>query len=100
MKFEKDEVYTLKFASGEEYVVKVVADDASTVTVTKPATVVPTADGGVQLLPALMTADHDKDVVVHKSQIVLSVPTKPTTAEGYRTAISGIATPSKSIIMG
>lgn len=100
MKFKVDEIYTLKFASGEEYVVKIVDDRETTVTVAKPATVVPTHDGGMQLLPAIMTADHDCDVVIQKSQIVLAVPTKSQTADGYRSAISGIELPNKSIIMG
>jgi hypothetical protein len=54
----------------------------------------------MQLVPALLTADHDKDVVINKVQVVMAVLTRNTTAEGYRTAVSGIATPSKSIIMG
>lgn len=100
MKLTKDEVYTIKLASGEEYVVKVVEDGDTYFVGAKPATLVQTHDGSAQLVPALLTADHDKDVVINKGQVVMAVLTRSSTAEGYRTAISGIATPSKSIIMG
>lgn len=99
MKFELNEIYTIKVANGDELVAKIVSYDDTTVTLVKPAVIVAAAEG-VQLIPALFTADHEKDVLVNINQITMAVPTRGTTAENYRTAISGIQTPSKSIILG
>lgn len=99
MKFEANEIYTIKLASGEEYVVKITASDETTVTGEKPATLAP-AERGMQLLPALLTGDHDKPVVFNLSQIALATLTRDTIADNYRSAISGLDIPSKSIIMG
>lgn len=99
MKFELNTIYTIKVSNGDELVAKVIATTDTTITLEKPAVIV-AAPEGMQLIPALFTADHDKDVLMSQNQITMAVPTRSSTAENYRSAISGIQTPSKSIILG
>jgi MoxR-like ATPase len=100
MKFEADEIYTLKFPSSEEMVARVVSTDATTVTVSKPAVIMPMPDGRFEMLAALLSADYDEVVVINLNQIVAATKTRKQHADVYAEATSPIQTPSKKIILG
>ena len=99
MIFKKDEIYTIKVSNGDELVTRVVDSTDSSVTVSKPAVVAHFPEG-MQLVPALFTANNDKDVVISFAQITMAVETRGSVADNYCSATSDIQTPSKSIIMG
>ena len=97
---EKDLVYTIKIANGDEIVTKVVDIDADgNYIIAKPLTVVPTQTG-IQMMVSLFTANPDQSVTINTNSIAMYVETDDNVRAKYTQATTGIQVPDKKIIMG
>lgn len=100
MKVELDQIYTLKIANGDEIVTKIIAEDDSTYTVTKPLTVVPSPQG-IQMIMSLFTANPDKNVTINKQQVSCIAVSRDEVQDSYTEATTGIKPVRNSkILMG
>lgn len=99
MKVELDQVYTIKIANGDEVVAKIVAQDDSTFSITKPLTVVP-GPQGIQMIISLFTANPEKIMTVNKSQVSVIADTRDEVRDSYIEATTGIKPVSNKILMG
>ena len=101
MKVELDQVYTLKIANGDEIVAKIIAEDDATYTVTKPLTVIPSPQGGINMMNSLFTAAPDKTVSINKQQVAAIAPSREEVCDSYLEATTGIKPVRNSkILMG
>ena len=99
MKFELDEVYTIKIANGDEIVAKVVETGPDTITVAGPLTVLPSAQG-IQLMPSLFTSEPDDSVTINISNIAMYASARQQVKDSYTEARTGITPVRKSILTG
>lgn len=100
MKIEIDQVYTLKISNGDEIVTKITAEDATTFTISKPLTVVPTREG-IQMVASLFTANPDKTATINKAQVSLIASCRDEVCDSYLEATTGIKPVRNSkILMG
>ena len=100
MKVELDQVYTIKIANGDEIVAKILEQDETTYTISRPLTVVPSQQG-IQMIFALFTANPDKNVTINKSQVSLIAPSRDEVQDSYTEATTGIKPVRNSkILMG
>ena len=100
MKVELDQVYTIKIANGDELVAKIIAEDDSSYTISRPLTVVPSQQG-IQMIFALFTADPEKSVTINKSQVSLIANSRDEVCDSYLEATTGIKPVRNSkILMG
>jgi hypothetical protein len=89
-------VGVFKIASGEEFIGNVVAETATSYTVSKPLCMVGT-DKGFQFAPFIMMGDMDADVEIPKP-VIQTTPNKMI-EEQYVTSTSVIAMPKKNSII-
>jgi hypothetical protein len=99
MKFEKNEVYSIKLTSGEELVAKVIALENDILELSEPLSIAPNPQG-MGLMPSMFTADHRKNVLLNTKNITMSCLTDDQIRSKYTEATTGITTPSKKIVMG
>lgn len=98
-KLELDEVYTFKLTSGEEMVAKVVSQTDNTVELSHPLSVAPNHQG-MGLMPSMFTAEPDKNVQLNTNTVTMYGVTVDAIRSKYIEATTGIATPSKKIVLG
>lgn len=96
---ELGEVMTFKLVSGEEVIVKVVSIKDSTMEISNPLSVAPSHQG-MGLVPALFTAEHDKNVTLNTNMVAMWAYTADPIRIKYIEATTGIATASKKIVLG
>ena len=97
---DKDKVYTLKIANGDEIVARITAEDDATYTVTKPLTVIP-GPQGINMMNSLFTANPDKNVTINKQQVSVVAPSREEVCDSYLEATTGIKPVRNSkILMG
>jgi hypothetical protein len=97
---EKDLIYTIKIANGDEVVTKVVdIDEAGNYIVSKPLTVVP-GPQGIQMIMSLFTANPDKNYQLNKSQCSMIALSRDEVRDSYIEATTGIKPVSSKILMG
>ena len=89
----------MRMGYGEEIVAKVVAQDVSTLTLSKPVAVVP-GQQGIQLMNSLFTADPESEVTVNKSSIAMIAPVREDVGDSYLEATTGIKPVRSKILMG
>lgn len=99
MKVEKNEIYTVKLASGEEIVTKIVDQDESTYEVEQPIMVV-VSQQGLQLMPGLFTNNNEKTVTINKSSCVMIGSTREDVRTNWIEATTGLSTENKQVITG
>ena len=99
MKFELNEVYTIKIANGDELVARVVDQGPDTITVEGPLTVLPSAQG-IQLMPSLFTSEPDDSVTINISNIAMYASARQQVKDSYTEARTGITPVRKSILTG
>lgn len=99
MNLELDTVYTLKLASGEELITKVVANNGDNLEVVAPVSVAP-GPQGMGLVPSMFTADPDETVRINTNSIVVWCKTDEAVTNKYIEATTGIKLPSKKIVLG
>lgn len=100
MKFEQNQVYSIKLTSGEELVAKVVAQPSDEhIELSEPLSIAPNPQG-MGLIPSMFTADHDKTITLNLKNITMYCVTDDQIRAKYTEATTGITTPSKKLIMG
>lgn len=93
------EIYTLKLASGEELVTKIVDMTDDRIEVTEPVSVAP-GPQGLSLVPSLFTADREKPITINKNSIVMYAITDEPVRVKYVEATTGLKIPAKKLILG
>jgi hypothetical protein len=83
------EVVTIKTTAGEEIVAKLVSENPTGVTVTKPLCLTATKDG-IGLVPFLFTVDESIEITINRSTIMVLAPTVKDAADTYTTKTTGI----------
>ena len=99
MKFEKDEVYSIKLVTGDELVAKVLDSDDHQITVASPLTVIP-GPQGIQLIPSLFTAELDSRITINISTCSMVSVTRDQVKDSYTEAVTGIKPVRNKILMG
>jgi hypothetical protein len=100
MNITQDEIYTFKVVSGEEFVAKIVRVDDGVLVIRNPVSTGVTPQG-LQMMPSLLTANMDRDVLLYSSSIVMVSSTREDVQASYIKATTGIdVPPKKSIITG
>ena len=97
---EKDLIYTIKIANGDEIVTKVVdIDTEGNYIISKPLTVVP-GPQGIQMIMSLFTANPDKNYQLNKSQCSMIALARDEVRDSYIESTTGIKPVSNKILMG
>ena len=97
---EKELIYTIKIANGDEIVTKVIDVDAdSNYIISKPLTVVP-GPQGIQMIFSLFTGNPDKNYLLNKSQCSIIALARDEVRDSYIEATTGIKPVSNKILMG
>ena len=96
---EVGKTYTMRMGYGEEIVAKVVAQDVTTLTLSKPVAVVP-GQQGIQLMNSLFTADPEQEVTVNISSVAMIAPVREDVGDSYLEATTGIKPVRSKILMG
>ena len=99
MKLEKNEIYTIKLASGEEIVTKMIEETDDALEVDQPIMVV-VSQQGLQLMPGLFTNNNEKTVTINKGSCVMVGPTREDVRTNWIEATTGITTEKKQIVTG
>ena len=97
---EKDLIYTIKIANGDEIVSKIVdIDTDGNYIIQKPLTIVPTREG-IQMIASLFTANPEKNASLNKSQCSMIALSRDEVRDSYIEATTGIKPVSSKILMG
>jgi len=100
MDISQDEVYTFKVMSGEEFVAKIIKSDDGVMVVRNPVSTGMTQQG-LQMMPSLLSANMEKDVLLYPHSVVMVTETREDVKASYVKATTGIdVPPKKSIITG
>ncbi len=99
MKIEKNEIYTIKLASGEEIVTKIVDQTDDSYEAEQPIMVV-VSQQGLQLMPGLFTNNNENSVTINKSSCVMIGSTREDVRTNWIEATTGISTETKQIVTG
>ena len=96
---EKDKIYSFRLSDSSEIICKVVSSDEKTTIISHPFSLIPTQQG-VQLLPAMMSADETKNVTINTNNITMWTETNKDVIASYIQASTGIVTAPKGILKG
>lgn len=99
MKFDLNEIYTLKLTSGEEVITKITGQQDNYITITHPLSVAPSAQG-MGLMPSMFTGESDKPMTLNTNTITMFAETADPVRVKYIEATTGITTASKKIVLG
>jgi len=99
MKLEKNEIYTIKLASGEEIVTKIIDQTDDLYEVDQPIMVV-VSQQGLQMMPGLFTNNNEKTVTINKNNCVMIGSTREDVRTNWIEATTGISTETKQIVTG
>ncbi len=83
-------VVTLKLVNGEELLAKLVEVTATGYKISKPLTL-SAGPKGLGMVPFMFTVDHEKDLTVDKSAVMVIAPTEQEFANQYTQGTTGIA---------
>jgi len=83
------EVVTIKTTAGEEIVAKLVEENPTMVTVSKPL-VLTAGQKGIALVPFLFTTDPDADISISRATIMVLAPTDKDASNTYIQNTTGI----------
>jgi hypothetical protein len=88
-KFSEGDVITIKLSSGEEVLGKLVSEDITTITLSKPLMIAMTQKGPA-MAPILMTVNPEKNLSFSKSQITIIDESDKEIADQYTYQTTGI----------
>lgn len=88
-KYQKDQVVSFKIVNGDEVVAKVVEETDTAYLVSKPCTVVPSAQG-LGLLQSLYTGNVNDTIALDKKHVMLHAPTVKEIEGHYIATTTGI----------
>jgi hypothetical protein len=98
MNISQDQVYTFKVMSGEEFVAKIVKIDEGVIVIKQPVSTGVTPQG-LQMMPSLLTANLDREVLLYTTGIVMISETREDVQTSYIKATTGIDIPPKKTII-
>jgi len=87
--YDKDTIVSFKLVNGDEIVAKIVEDTPTSFTVSRPCTVIPSANG-IGLIQSLFTSDLNKSMTVDKGHVMLHSPTIKDVENHYIQTTTGI----------
>ena len=96
---ETNKTYSLRLSDSSEIICKIVSTDSNETIISNPFSLIPTQQG-VQLLPAMMSADETKNVTINTNNITMYTETNKDIIASYIQASTGIVTPTKGILKG
>lgn len=99
MKPEINTVYTFKLLTGEEFVAKILEINADHMIIEHPIMTV-ISQQGLQMMPALFSANQDKSVRLNNSSWAMIAETRDDVRDSWTQATTGITPVRKSIITG
>ena len=67
---EANKIYSLRLSDSSEIICKIVSTDSNETIISNPFSLIPTQQG-VQLLPAMMSADETKNVTINTNNITM-----------------------------
>lgn len=88
-KYEKNQVVSFKLVNGDEIVAKIVEETDNGFVITKPTTVIPSAQG-MALLQSLYTSDLNNSITIEKQHVMLHAPTIEQVQNHYIQTTTGI----------
>lgn len=94
-----DQIYTFKLITGEEFVAKIEEIQDDYMIVNHPILTV-LSPQGLQMMPALFSANLDKSVRLNNSSWAMIAETRDDVRNSWIQATTGIAPVSKQIITG
>jgi len=95
---ESNKVYGFKFVTGEEVIAKVLSTSMNDITVHAPLQLTSNAQG-VGLAPAFFTISDGANATFYKSGLISYFVPDENFISSYETAITGIAVPSKKLVV-
>ena len=99
MNLEKDQIYSFKLNTGEEFVAKI-TDIASDHMIIEHPILTVLSPQGLQMMPGLFSANLDKTVRLNNSSWAMIADTRDDVRDSWIQATTGIAPVRKSIITG
>lgn len=99
MDIKANEVYSLKLASGEELIAKVIGQIGTELIIKEPVSVAP-GPQGMGLVPSLFTVDTDSEIRLNINSVTVYGLTEENVKNKYIEATTGITVPSKKLILG
>ena len=94
-----NEIYTFKLLTGEEFVAKIEDIQDDYMLISHPILTV-LSPQGLQMMPALFSANLDKTVKLNNSSWAMIAETREDVRNSWIQATTGIAPVSKSILTG
>ena len=96
---EANKTYSLRLSDSSEIICKIVSTDSNETIISHPFSLIPTQQG-VQLLPAMMSADETKNVTINTNNITMWTETNKDVIASYIQASTGIVAAPKGILKG
>jgi hypothetical protein len=96
---EPNKTYSLRLSDSSEIICKIVSTDSNETIISHPFSLIPTQQG-VQLLPAMMSADETKNVTINTNNITMWTETNKDVIASYIQASTGIVAAPKGILKG
>lgn len=101
MKIENNEIYSFKLITGEEVVARIIeADQDQRRFVIENPIMCVLSPQGLQMMPALFSANLEKNMVLNMSSWAMIAPVREDVRNSWIQATTGIAPVSKQIITG
>lgn len=97
-KYDKDRIISFKLVNGDEIVAKLVEESDNSYILSKPCTVIPSAQG-MGLLQSLYTGDLNSTVDLDKTHVMLHAPTVKEIESHYIATTTGIEPASAGSII-
>jgi len=89
LNYERDEIVSFKMVNGDEIVAKIVEETDNGYTVSKPCTVMPSAQG-LGLIQSLFTSELNNNVTLGKAHVMMSSKTVEAVRNHYIQTTTGI----------
>lgn len=96
--YSAGDIVSFKIVNGDEVVAKIVETTALGWVVSRPCTVVPSAQG-IGLMQSLFSADINTDVELKREHVMMHAPVIKQLEDHYLTTTTGIKTVSKGPII-
>jgi hypothetical protein len=90
--YQPNDIVTFKLTTGEEIVTKLLHEEDTTYTVTKPLALVPMQQG-MALAPAVFTIKAEENVLLNKHAVMMHGLSDTNVAKDYREKTSGLLMP-------
>lgn len=87
--YQEGDIVSFKLTNGDEIVAKIVSSDNESYEISKPCTVMPSAQG-MGLIQSLFTADSDINIKLQKNHVIMHAPSIDQMQKHYIRTTTGI----------